>query len=317
VVARTYADLYFRKAGFQELTTGVVVEPGQTAIRTIKPLRRDYASFASGGSVAGFTGTDYSNSGCGPGQAMDDDKSTVWSTEANGPKDLVIDLGRDLDIAQVRIDPRAGCGDPPEASLATYELAASNGPGAPFEAIAGGAVGTLDARGYASLPLAGDVTGRRLLRLRATAPRSLSQGGNAPFMDVAELEVTGTPTIAPSPTPTPTPTPAPTPQPRATATAFDVSKLSATRKGSFKVKVKFGSAAPAGNARLRVLLGKARLAEGRLAVRPGRSSTKTLTLNSTGRRKIKAGKSRKVTLELRLPDGKKVKKTVTLARKKR
>ena len=52
-------------------------------------------------------------------------------------------------------------------------------------------------------------------------------------------------------------------------------------------------------------------------MRPRGNVTKTLQLNSTGRRKIKAGTSRKVTLELRLPDGKKVKKTVTLARKKR
>jgi hypothetical protein len=68
---------------------------------------------------------------------------------------------------------------------------------------------------------------------------------------------------------------------------------------------------------LRVLLGKKRLAEGRLAVRPRRTSTKTLALNSTGRGKIKPGGSRKVTLELRLPDGKKVRKTVTLVRRKR
>jgi extracellular elastinolytic metalloproteinase len=324
VVARSYADLYFRKAGYQELTTTVTVEPGQTATRTIKPLRRDYASAASGGSVASSTGTDYSADGCGPAQAIDDQKSTAWSTDAGSAQDLVLDLGRSIDIGQVRIDPRAGCGDPPEASLNTYELAASDGPGAPFEAIAGGTIGPLDARGYATLSLAGNLAGRRLLRLRAIAPRSLSQAGPQSYMDVSELEVTGTPTVEPTPTPTATPTPSPTatptptPQPPpATATTFDVKKLSASRKGVFKVKVKFGSSAPAGTARLRVLAGKKRLAEGRLAVRAGRTSTKTLTLNSTGRKTIKPGKSRKVTLELRLPDGKKVKKTVTLARRKR
>jgi hypothetical protein len=226
-------------------------------------------------------------------------------------------------VSQVLIDPRAGCGDPPQSSLSTYELAASNGAGAPFETIASGVIGSLDARGYASLPLAGDLTGRRLLRLRATAPRSLLQGGIGPYMDVSELEVTGTPTVVPTPTPTPTPpanptpTPTPDPGPPATATAFDLRTLSASRKGVFKVRIVFGNRAPAGDARLRVLLGKQRLAEGRLAVRPQRTSTKTLTLNSTGRKAIKPGKSRRVTLELRLPGGEKVKKTVTLARKKR
>jgi hypothetical protein len=321
VVAGTYADLYFRKPGFQELTTGVVVAPGQTATRTIKPLRRDYASTASGGGIASFTGRNYTADGCGPANAIDDEKSTVWSTDADeGPQDLAIDLGRNLDLGQVRIDPRAGCGDPPEASLSTYELAASNGPGAPFEAIASGAVGSLDARGYATLPLAGDLTGRRLLRLRAIAPRNLNQGGTGPFMDVSELEVTGTPAIEFTPTPTPSATPTPTPQPpppKATPTVFDLKKLTASRKGVFKVKVRFGSAAPSGKARLRVLVGKRRFAEARFAVRRGRTVTKTLTLNAKGRKAIKPGKSRKVTLELRLPNGQKLKKTVTLARKKR
>jgi hypothetical protein len=324
VVAGTYTDLYFRGPGYQELTTGVTVTAGQTTNRTIKPLRRDYASATSGANISSWTGTNFGGDGCGPAQGIDDDKGTVWSTEGNSPKDLVIDLGRQVDLSQVRIDPRAGCGDPPEASLDKYELAASNGPGQPFETIAGGPIGSLDARGYATLPLAGVLTGRRLLRLRAVESRD----PDTQYMDVSELEVTGTPSPAPPPTPIPTPTPTPTatptPTPTATpprepvvSTAFRVSKLSASRKGLFKVKVRFGSTAPAGKARLRVLAGKKRLASGKLAVRRLRTSTKTLKLNATGRRVIKPGKSRKVTLELRLPGGQKVKKTVTLVRKRR
>jgi extracellular elastinolytic metalloproteinase len=324
VPAGTYADLYFRKAGYQELTTGVVVAAGQTTTRTIKPLRRDYASTLSG-ATASATGPDYGASGCGAAQAVDDDKSTVWSTDADAPKDLIVNLGRQLDLAQVRIDPRAGCGDPPEATLASYELYASDGPGAPWDLIAGGTIGPLDARGYAGLGLAGDLTGRRRLRLRAIAPLSTDQGGVGPFMDVSELEVTGTPTATPppptptpTPRPTPTPTPTPTPEPTVTPTRFDVgAKVTASRKGVFKIKVRFGNRAPAGSARLRVLAGRRRLAKGRFAVRPARTVTKTLTLNRTGRRTIRRGRSRKVRLELRLPGGEKVKKTVRLVRRKR
>jgi hypothetical protein len=125
------------------------------------------------------------------------------------------------------------------------------------------------------------------------------------------------PTPTPTPSATPTPTPTPDPGPPVTATRFDGTKLSASRKGLFKVRVRFGSRAPAGTARLTVLAGKKRVARGTLMVRAGRASTKTLKLSSTGRRLIKPGKSRKVTLELRLPGGEKVKKTVTLARRKR
>ena len=318
VFADDYTDLYFAKPGFQELTTGVTVVPSQTTTRTIKPLRRDYASGASGGNVDGWTGPDYSGDGCGPRQAIDDDKGTVWSTSTTGgAKDLVVNLGRELDISGVRIDPRAGCGDEPGSSLAQYELAASNGVGQPYETIAGGTIGPLDARGYATLSLAGDLTGRRYLRLRAVAPVDPAQG----FMDVAEIEVTGTPSIVATPTPSATPTPTPTPppggNPQVVPTRFQDSKLKATRKGVFKVKLRFGTTARTGTARLRVLIGKKRVAEGTLGVRPSRTSTKTLRLSSAGRRQIKPGKSRRVTLELRLPGGDKVKTTVRLARGKR
>jgi extracellular elastinolytic metalloproteinase len=179
------------------------------------------------------------------------------------------------------------------------------------------AAGTL-AAGEAAMPVSavvGALQPATTLHYRVVARRGAQSypGGDATFT-TAGIPPTPTPTPTPTATPTPTPTPQPPP---ATATAFDVKRLSASRKGVLKVKVRFGSAAPAGSARLRVLAGKKRLAEGRLAVRAGRTSTKTLTLNSRGRKMIKPGKSRKVTLELRLPDGKKVKKTVTLARRKR
>ena len=188
-----YDDIYFRRPGFADLTASVQVIPGVESRLDAAPFRRDWASFSSGGSVSSFSGPDYDAQGCGPKRALDDDSGRVWSTTYNGePRDLVIDLGRAVALRSVRIDPRAGCGDGPGASLAQYQLFASDGAGQPFEPLSGGAVGALDARGLATLPLSGDLAGRRLLLLRALAPRS----GDQPFMDVAELEVTGTPTPA-------------------------------------------------------------------------------------------------------------------------
>ena len=321
----SYPDLYIRKAGFQEMTTGLDVDAGVTTTTNFAPLRRDYASHASGGSVSSFTGPNFGGDGCGPAQALDDDKSTVWSTVANaGPQDLIVDLGRGLDLREVRIDPRAGCGDGPEASLAEYELAASDGPGQPFERIAGGIVGPPDGRGYVSLPLAGDLAGRRLLRLRAIAPRDLEQLGLGPYMDVSELEVTGTPvpvvppqaTPIPSPTPTPTLTP-PAPPPVPKATELIGTKLTATLKGLFKVNAAFGDAAPLGTARFTVTRKGKRLARATTPVRQGRTVTKTLKLTRKGRKMIKPGRSRMVRVELRLPSGEKVKKTMKLTRRRR
>ena len=82
--------------------------------------------------------------------------------------------------------------------------------------------------------------------------------------------------------------------------------------------IRFAADAPtARKARLRVLSGKRRFAEGKITVRPGRTVTKTLRLNRKGRKAIRPGRSRKVKLELRLPDGQKVTKTVKLTRRRR
>jgi extracellular elastinolytic metalloproteinase len=173
-----------------------------------------------------------------------------------------------------------------------------------------------DAGATGAVPVAETLAGLRpgtTYHYRVVALRGARQLAGA----VRTFTTAPQPPQPPQPTPTPTPTPTPDPGPPVTATVFDGDRLSATRKGLFKVRLRFGSRAPAGTARITVLARRKRLARGTLAVRAGRTSTKTLTLNSTGRKTIKPGKSRKVTLELRLPDGKKVKKTVTLARRKR
>ena len=157
-------------------------------------------------------------------------------------------------------------------------LAASDGPGKPYEQIGAGTVGTADARGYVTLPLSGDRAGRRLIRLTAVAPVSLSQDDTRPYMDVSEVEVSGTPVAVP-PTATPTPTPTVTPKPPtppvpATPTTLLDAKLKADRKGMVKVRVRFGTGkfAPAGTARLRII-GRASkpIAEGLLTVRASRT----------------------------------------------
>ena len=87
-----------------------------------------------------------------------------------------------------------------------------------------------------------------------------------------------------------------------------------------KVRVSFGTGkyAPAGSARLRILGRRSKpIAEGSLTVRPSRTSTKGIRLTKRGRKQIRRGKTKTVTLELRLPGGPKVKKTLKLARARR
>ena len=94
-------------------------------------------------------------------------------------------------------------------------------------------------------------------------------------------------------------------------------KLTARRKGTFKVRAFFGDAAPAGNARFTVLNKRTRYARATSPVRVGGNVTKTLQLTKRALRAIAPGRSKRVTLELRLPNGQKIKKSLRLARSKR
>ena len=318
-----YPDLYASKAGYAQPTTALSVGGGATIVKDFNPFRRDWASLTSGGSATA-DGPNFAADGCGPAQAVDDNKDTVWSTTADeGPHNLVIDLGRTVNVSSIRIDPGPGCGDDVNAALKTYVLAASDGPGKPYEQIGVGTVGTADPRGYVTLPLSGDRAGRRLIRLTAVAPVSLSQDAPRPYMDVSEVEVSGTPVAVP-PTPTPTPTPQPptppAPPTAATLTTLLDTKLKADRKGLVRVRVRFGTGkyAPAGSARLRIIGRRSKpIAEGSLTVRASRTATKTIRLSKRGRKQIRRGKTKTVLLELRLPGGLKVKQTLKLARAKR
>jgi hypothetical protein len=127
--------------------------------------------------------------------------------------------------------------------------------------------------------------------------------------------------VAPTPTPTPAATPTPTPVPPdgdpAVATAIMSKRLTADRRGMFKVRWTFGDAAPKGKARISVI-GKRRkrIASATVEVRPGRAITKTLRLTKAGRTMIKRGRSLRVSVELRLPGGGTLRERVRLSRKR-
>ena len=112
--------------------------------------------------------------------------------------------------------------------------------------------------------------------------------------------------------------PPPPPPPVAKASRLVDSRLKADRKGFFKVRVAFGDTAPLGRARLTVLTRKGkRLARATTPVRRGRTVTKTLRLTAKARRTIRPGRSKRVKLELRLPGGAKLSKSLRLSRARR
>jgi hypothetical protein len=59
-----------------------------------------------------------------------------------------------------------------------------------------------------------------------------------------------------------------------------------------------------------------RIASAAVAVRPGRTITKSLRLTRAGRRMIRPGRSLRVTVELRLPNGGALRERMRLTRKR-
>ncbi len=108
----------------------------------------------------------------------------------------------------------------------------------------------------------------------------------------------------------------PPPGPAAALARIVGRKLTADRRGRFKVRVAFAAAAPAGTARVRVLAKGKRLAATRLAVRPGQGATAKLRLSRAGRRAVRPGRTKRVKVVLRLPGGAKVTKAMKLTRRR-
>jgi hypothetical protein len=93
-------------------------------------------------------------------------------------------------------------------------------------------------------------------------------------------------------------------------------RLRADRNGRFKVRVTFAATAPRGSAKVTVRSRGRRLAARRFDVEPSETVAVRLRLSASGRRIVRRGHSKRVTVELRLPDGTRVNKTVRLARRR-
>ena len=163
-------------------------------------LRRNWASAAGGARVRSFTGSDYTEVGCGPAQLIDDDPATVWGTDApdspglGGPKQLVVALPADVTVTGIAIDPSSGCGVSPQAELAGYRVKLARDDDGDLDQLETVASGTF---------APGDVGAARELALSATKPgvryvqlQALGNHGDPIGTTVAELQVFGHPTTA-------------------------------------------------------------------------------------------------------------------------
>ncbi|GAA3803454.1 hypothetical protein GCM10022403_041840 [Streptomyces coacervatus] len=125
----TYRKVYASGNGYEPQIRTVTVGSSNSADWA---LRRDWAAASGGATVTEFTGPDNTESGCGP-NGLIDMSGTVWGSDAKGgtngtgvdPVHNTVKLPSAVDVAELRIDPTAGCGDDKTASLGDYRVETS------------------------------------------------------------------------------------------------------------------------------------------------------------------------------------------------
>jgi hypothetical protein len=197
-----YAKLAVVGAGYEGATARVNVTAGGATVNL--QTRRDWAASSGGASIAAFTGPNYE--GCGPYEAIDLNQSTGWSTDTFGSgsayrsRNLVIDLGRKVDVSGFAMDPSATCGDGASASTAGFTIEISDSAGGPWshpvsDTFGSGNNGVMNP----IAPAAGTIG--RYVRLTVTSNQTPNYAANCSggsgdfsgctFTDVSELEVFG------------------------------------------------------------------------------------------------------------------------------
>jgi extracellular elastinolytic metalloproteinase len=202
---------------YEILTRPVRVPAGDAAAEDFAP-RRDWAAASGGGSVTAFDGPDYTEFGCGPGNAIDLSQGTGWGSDTAGadgpdtppypdPKSITIQLSQPIDIAEgeaaFAVDPTATCGDPGSASTGEYTIELSTD-GDSWEMAADGtgdaAFTEANRFVYTEVESAIAMDGVAYVRFTMVSPQVPDFETNCPdgpfagceFLDLTELEVFGT-----------------------------------------------------------------------------------------------------------------------------
>jgi len=215
----TYQDVSATRAGYDQQVAPLRVRAPSTTRNYA--LRRDFAAVGGGASIAGFTGPDFTDFGCGPAMAIDQALGASWvttsadATDAAGrpvlaPKHIVVRLPAAVDVTTMAADPAPGCGLGPTAAAQGFRVETSTSaelPGADDPSWRVAATGTFTAADLHLLntiqPATGTGTGVRFVRFTSLSPQVPGDFGRACatgstdgcfFMSLAELEVYGTPT---------------------------------------------------------------------------------------------------------------------------
>jgi extracellular elastinolytic metalloproteinase len=205
VISGTWPKVTAAKAGYEPHSEAVTVDPGGTATFDAS-LRRDWASASGGGSIAGFTGPDYTNFGCGPINAIDLSQGAGWGsdTTADGsagdseddidPKQIVIELPQTITATAFGVNPTATCGDAGSASTKDFEIYVAETPDGPWGSPVAEGTFTADDRGQlVEVPLSSPVANVGAIKYVMLSPQVPDWSGcpfdfsGCQFMDTTEI----------------------------------------------------------------------------------------------------------------------------------
>ncbi|MFF0339483.1 M36 family metallopeptidase [Kribbella sp. NPDC004875] len=205
VAPGTYPKVVVSAPGYELIVQSVKVTPGTKA--NFVP-RRNWAASSGGGTVADFTGPDFSPQ-CGPDYAIDNAQGTGWGSTTGDDKGtptntmiakhIDIKLPAKVNVSNFNVDPSNTCGDPGSSSTGQYKIETS-ADGTTWATAAEGTFAAANRGKYNLVTPTGNATGVQYVRFWMLSPQVPDFQTNCPdgafggcqYTDMTELQVFGT-----------------------------------------------------------------------------------------------------------------------------
>jgi hypothetical protein len=199
LVVGTYPKVAVASGGFDPIQVPVTITAG-TTVQDFT-VRRDWAASSGGASVTAFDGPDFTQFGCGPGEAIDQSQAAGWGSTAdlvgglpgpNTPKSITIHLPTAVDITTVSVNPSAICGDGGSASTGDYKVEVSTD-GTAFTQVASGTFTPAEQGQMNDVTLSGATAAVTDIRFTMVTPQVFQLGtcpgafSGCDFMDMTEI----------------------------------------------------------------------------------------------------------------------------------
>ncbi len=193
VPKHTYGRVVAGKNGYEPVTATHVVITANKVLNF--KIRRDWAATAGGAKVKSFTQPNYTQFGCGPAQAFDVSRDTGWVSDTpnnnesghTGPRSVVLQLPKAVNVTNFSLDPAATCGVGSDAGVKAFTISTRKAATAPWVVAVKNTAALSEGRLHVFTPKAGKA------RVRFVKLTMKSSRGDLSFMGVTELLVHGKP----------------------------------------------------------------------------------------------------------------------------